>query len=157
MAACAILTHFALQRRRKRVFGLCSYLLRVIFCLQTLLQCAHYSLHKRPTFRPLKFQLVLELKHNNRPLRRDFYTDMLNRVEEENSSLDIIVFSDEATFHLTGMVNHHNLIIWGSQNPHQVIEHVQESQKVNVFSAVSRIQVYGKFVCRDCHYGSRVP
>jgi hypothetical protein len=70
---------------------------------------------------------------------------MLNRLEEDNLFLDKIVFSDEATFHLSGKVNRHNLIIWGSQNPHQVVEHVQDSPKVNVFCAVSRTQVYGPF------------
>jgi hypothetical protein len=36
--------------------------------------------------------------------------------------LDKIVLSEEATFYLSGKVNHHNLIIWGSQNPLQVDE-----------------------------------
>jgi hypothetical protein len=44
-------------------------------------------------------------------------TDKLNRLKEDNLFLDKIVFSDEATFHLSGKVNRHNLIIWGSQNP----------------------------------------
>jgi hypothetical protein len=70
---------------------------------------------------------------------------MLNRLEEDNLFLDKIVFSDEVTFHLSGKVNRHNLIIWRSQNPHQVVEHVRDSPKVNVFCAVSRTQVYGPF------------
>jgi hypothetical protein len=61
---------------------------------------------------------------------------MLNRLEEDNLFLNKIVFSDEATFHLSGKVNRHNLIIWGSQNPHQVVEYVRDSPKVNVFCAV---------------------
>jgi hypothetical protein len=34
---------------------------------------------------------------------------MLNHLEEDNLFLDKIVFSDEATFHLSGKTNHHNL------------------------------------------------
>jgi hypothetical protein len=47
---------------------------------------------------------------------------MLNCLKEYNLFLDKIVLSDEATFHLSGKGNHHNLIIWGSQNPLQVVE-----------------------------------
>jgi hypothetical protein len=68
---------------------------------------------------------------------------MLNRLSEDNLFLDKNVFSDEATFHLSGKVNRHNLITWRSQNQHQVFKHVRYSPKVSVFSAVSRTQVYG--------------
>jgi hypothetical protein len=47
---------------------------------------------------------------------------MLNCLKQYNLSLDKIVLSDEATFHLSGKVNRHNIIIWGSQNPHQFVE-----------------------------------
>jgi hypothetical protein len=47
---------------------------------------------------------------------------MLNCLKEYNFFLDKIVLSDEATFHLSGKANRHNLIIWGSQNPLQVVE-----------------------------------
>jgi hypothetical protein len=49
---------------------------------------------------------------------------------EDNLFLDKTVFSDEATFHISRKVNQHNLGIWGSQNPHQVVEHVRDSLKV---------------------------
>jgi hypothetical protein len=100
-------------------------------------------LRKRLSFRPYKFQLLQELRPSDRPHWTDFCTDMLNRLEENNLFLNKIVFSDEDTFHLSGKVNRHNLIIWGSQNPHQFVEHVRDSPKVNVFCAVSRTQVYG--------------
>jgi hypothetical protein len=51
-----------------------------------------------------------------------FCTDMLNCLKEYNLFLDKIVSSDEATFHLSGKVNHHNLFIWGSQNPLQAVK-----------------------------------
>jgi hypothetical protein len=76
----------------------------------------------RLSFRPYKLKLLQELKPNDRPHRRDFCTDMLNCLKEYNLFLDKIVFSEEATFHLSGKVNRHNLIIWGSQNPLQVVE-----------------------------------
>jgi hypothetical protein len=83
-----------------------------------------YLSHKsvRLPFRPYKFQLLQELKPNDRPHQRTFCTDMLNCLKEYNLFLDKIVESDEATFHLSWKVNRHNLIIWGSQNPLQVVE-----------------------------------
>jgi hypothetical protein len=79
-------------------------------------------LHLRLSFRPYKFQLLQELKPSDRPHQRNFCIDMLNCLRGYNLFLDKIVLSDEATFHLSGKVNRHNLIIWGSQNPLQVVK-----------------------------------
>jgi hypothetical protein len=79
-------------------------------------------LHKGLSFQLYKFQPLQELKPNDQPHRRNFCTDMLNCLKQDNLFLDKTVLSDEATFHLSGKVNHHNLIIWESQNPHQVVE-----------------------------------
>jgi hypothetical protein len=50
------------------------------------------------------------------------------------------VFSDKATFQLSGKVNHNNLIIWGLQNPNMC-----ETVWKWMFCAVSRTQIYGQF------------
>ena len=52
---------------------------------------------------------------------------------------DRLIFSDKATFHVSGKVHQHNFRIWRTQNPHAIIEHVQDSPKVNVFSAISKM------------------
>ena len=59
---------------------------------------------------------------------------------------DWLIFSDEATFRLSGMVNRHNVRIWGTENPRVVIEDVRDSPKVNVFCAISSEKVYGPFL-----------
>jgi len=41
------------------------------------------------------------------------------------------MFSDEVTFHLSGKVNRHNVRIWGTENPHEIVEHVRDSPKLN--------------------------
>jgi hypothetical protein len=66
----------------------------------------------RLSFRPYRFQLLQELKPNDRPHRRNFCADMLNCLKEYNLFLDKIVLGDEATFHLSGKMNRHNLIIF---------------------------------------------
>ena len=49
---------------------------------------------------------------------------------EEHGFDDRLVFSDKATFHLTGKVNKHNTRIWGTEHPHLTLEHVRDSPKV---------------------------
>jgi hypothetical protein len=50
----------------------------------------------------------------------------------ESDSLPIIMFSDKATYHLSGKVNQHNIRIWGSDNPGSYREMVRDSPKMNV-------------------------
>jgi hypothetical protein len=45
--------------------------------------------------------------------------------------------SDEATLHLSGKVKRHNTHIWGSENPHAIVEHIRDSPKIKVFCALS--------------------
>ena len=67
-----------------------------------------------------------------------------NRLEEDRFA-EKLVFSDNATFHMCGKVNRHNVRIWGTENLHAMMEHVRDSPKVNVFCAVSSCKVYGPF------------
>jgi hypothetical protein len=55
----------------------------------------------------------------------------------EGGFLDRGVFSDELTFHLSGKVHGHNLRIWGTENPHTIVQHERASPKINVFCALS--------------------
>jgi hypothetical protein len=40
-------------------------------------------------------------------------------------------------------MNRHN--VWGTENPHVILEHERNSPKVNVFCAISKGKVYGPF------------
>ena len=55
------------------------------------------------------------------------------------------MFTDEATFHLSGKVNRHKVRIWGTENPREIEENVRDSPKLIVFGAVSSVKVYGHF------------
>ena len=54
-----------------------------------------------------------------------------------------IFFSDEATFHICGMVNHHSCRIWGSERPDDTFEWQRDSPKVNVWVRITKQTVYG--------------
>lgn len=56
-----------------------------------------------------------------------------------------VIFSDEATFHVSGKVNRYNVRAWGTENPHRVVQHIRDSPKVNVFCAISSSRVHGPF------------
>jgi hypothetical protein len=61
---------------------------------------------------------------------------------EDDDFFNRLIFGDNSTFHLSGKVNKHNVHIWGTENPREL---VQYSPEVNVFCAVSRTKVYGLF------------
>lgn len=100
-------------------------------------------LRKRLQLRPYRLQLLQALKPADHGLRANFANVMLFNDDED--FLDHVVFSDESTFHLSGHVNTHNARIWGSKNPHEVVQVQRDSPKINVFCAVSRRKVYGPF------------
>jgi hypothetical protein len=56
-----------------------------------------------------------------------------------------LFFSDEATFHLSGKVNRHNVRIWALEQPHATVVHQRYSPKINVFCAISSKKVYCPF------------
>jgi hypothetical protein len=57
---------------------------------------------------------------------------MLNEIDNDELFLERIVFSDEATFHISGHVHGHNIRIWGHEHPHAIVEHERDGPKINV-------------------------
>jgi hypothetical protein len=70
---------------------------------------------------------------------------MLEQLTADDNYLQKIRFSDEATFHTHGVVNRHNCRIWGSENPHALMEHVRDSPKVNVWCGIMSDRISGPF------------
>ncbi|XP_035211197.1 uncharacterized protein LOC118185425 [Stegodyphus dumicola] len=62
------------------------------------------------------------LEPDERPRRMAFATDMLRRIEDYAEFLKRIMFPDEASFHLSGIINRHNVRISGSENSHEYRE-----------------------------------
>ncbi|XP_021938078.1 uncharacterized protein LOC110838797 [Zootermopsis nevadensis] len=102
-------------------------------------------LRRRLHLRACRLSMVQAISDGNKLARKEFCTEMLRRVEDDEGFLDSVIFSDESTFHATGKVNTHKCRIWGSENPRAFLEFVRESPKVNVFCAISKDKVYGPF------------
>jgi len=77
--------------------------------------------------------------------RLEFCAFILGNEANDDSFLSRLVFNDEATFHINGTVNRHNVRIWGMVQPHETIEYQRDTPKMNVFCAVSQKKVYGPF------------
>jgi hypothetical protein len=56
-----------------------------------------------------------------RAINPTFAKDVLSNVEAEPNYLQRWIFN-EAAFHISGSVNHHNCRIWRSENPHVIHE-----------------------------------
>ncbi|KFM71601.1 hypothetical protein X975_16196, partial [Stegodyphus mimosarum] len=69
-----------------------------------------------------KVQIVQVLEPDDRPRRMAFATDILRRIEDDAKFMKRIMFSDEASFHLSGIVNRHYVRIWG-KTPMNTVRH----------------------------------
>ena len=105
----------------------------------------HKTLRKTLRFYPYKIKLVHAMKPEDGPARVRFAGTMLENVAEDDSYLNNISFSDEATFHVSGIVNRHNVRIWGIENPRAYLEQERNSPKVNVWCALLHNRVIGPF------------
>ncbi|KFM70390.1 hypothetical protein X975_16355, partial [Stegodyphus mimosarum] len=80
---------------------------------------------------------------DDRSRRMASSTDMLRRIEDDAEFLKCIIFSDEASFHLSGIDYRHNVRIWGSENPHEYREAQRDSP--NVWCGLMHDRVIGPF------------
>jgi len=90
------------------------------------------TLNKDLGMKQYKVQLVQELKPHDHPMRFRFTQWTEQRLVEDEHFYRKIIFSDEAHFHLGGYVNKQNCHIWGSENPHVVMEKPMHPQRVTV-------------------------
>ena len=58
--------------------------------------------------------MLQTLQPNDMPRRKEFALNMLQRISEDEAFLERVCFSDEATFHVSGKLNKHNVRIWES-------------------------------------------
>jgi hypothetical protein len=60
----------------------------------------HSIVHKHLRLHAYKLQLLHHIKPDDHHKRTDFAVEMLSCVEENDSYLDLVLFSDESTFHV---------------------------------------------------------
>jgi hypothetical protein len=57
--------------------------------------------------------MLQHITPNDRVVSFEFCGNMLDCIAEDETLLSKICFSDEATFHLSGKVNRHNICVYG--------------------------------------------
>jgi hypothetical protein len=105
----------------------------------------HNIVHKRLRLRAYKLQHLHHIKPDDQRKRTDFTGEMLSRIKENDSYLDLMLFSDESTFHVCGKINRRNCRIWGSGNPHQLNEYERHAPKLNVWLGLHKHGVIDPF------------
>jgi hypothetical protein len=76
---------------------------------------------------------------------------MLDLTDLDVHFLKKIIFTDKATFQVSGKVHKHNVRIWGTKNPHVVRKHIRDNPKVNGWCGVMHDQVIGTSRADDQH------
>ena len=98
----------------------------------------HNVLHKRLRLTAYKPHILHALQPDDYAKRYGFAVDMLHHLDADEHFLKQILFSDEATFHVSEMVNKHNIRFWSSEQVHAVRELQRSSEKVNVSGMVNK-------------------
>ena len=98
-------------------------------------------LHLR-RYRP---RLVQQLNDDDPDRRVKCCEKLLVMIEEDNSILDKIIWTDEAIFKLNGHINRHNSVYWTSENPGIDIERDFNVSGISVWIGMSSYGVVGPF------------
>ena len=94
---------------------------------------------------PYKIQMVQALQPPDYEKRAQFAATLLERSDRDGGYLNRVLFTDEATFHVSGRVNRHNVRIWGTDNPGVHRELERDSPKVHVWCGIFHDRVIGPF------------
>ena len=105
----------------------------------------HKVLHRNLRLYAYKAQLLQALKPEDKPRQKKFVVTMLDRLDLDPRFLKCVCFSDESTFHVSGLLNRHNLRIRGSENSQDTCELERDSPKLNVWCGIIHNKIIGPF------------
>ena len=98
---------------------------------------------KKAGFRRYMPRIVQALQDGDPEARVEFAESVLDKLRTNPNFLKMIMFSDEAIFHLEGGVNRQNSSHWGTSNPQWLVEKSLNSPRVMVWAAVGEAGVIG--------------
>ena len=106
-------------------------------------------------YRPHKFLPVQGLTEDNKQQRLEFGLDITRRLHADADILNIITFTDEATFATSGMYNRKNKHYWSTTNPHKIQEvKIQGRQSINVWCGLFANRIIGPVFFRGSLTGA---
>lgn len=100
----------------------------------------------RHKFHPYHVSLHQELHGNDFMNRVAFCRWAIRQIQNNESFLNTVLFTDEATFTNHGNVNLHNMHLWATENPHWLrqVEH-QRQWSVNVWCGIIGDKIIGPY------------
>ncbi len=106
-------------------------------------------LHQDLKKHPYKISLAQELKPEDYADRKSCALKLLSKVEAGEIPLHRILMTDEAHFHLSGVVNKQNMRFWATENPHIVHEKPLHSPKVTVWLGIASYGIVGPYFFQE--------
>lgn len=103
------------------------------------------NLMKKKGLKPYRPHLLHALHDGDEDRRLEYAENFLDMVRQDETILDRIYWSDEATFKLNGHINRHNCIYWASENPHITIQKEVNLPGVTVWAALASQGLIGPF------------
>lgn len=103
------------------------------------------SVLKDMDYFPYKIKIHQKLEKEDLAHRKSMAEEFIMKNLEDPSFIQRIIFSDESTFRLDGIVNRHNCRIWGKEPPNDFTVKNQSSPKINVWMGLSASTIYGPF------------
>ena len=74
---------------------------------------------------------------------------MLDLINRNKEVLNNLIMSDEAHFHLTGLVNKQNCRYWSDRHPRELVQKPMHSSKVTVWCDVAAFAIIGPYFFED--------
>lgn len=115
------------------------------------LRIHHSTVHKvlkKNKLHPYHLKKVQDLLTVDAETRLTFCRWYLNKLGEWGG--DRILWTDEATFTKSGLINLRNSHVWERENPHAtIVSHFQHELRVNVWLAVMRGELFGPVILPD--------
>ena len=98
---------------------------------------------------PYKIQVRQALNAVDRQSRLVMCEWFNKRLEHDPQWINQVWFSDEAHFHLNGVVNRQNFRYWGTEKPEEIAERLLHSPKCTAWCAISAVGLIGPFWFED--------
>jgi len=95
-----------------------------------------HILHSDLHLHPYKLQIVQSLNDQDKEVRLQFSRHFQGILTENPNLLNNLLMSDEADFHLHGIVNKQNFRYWSNANPHKLHQHPLYDPKFTAWCGV---------------------
>jgi hypothetical protein len=96
-------------------------------------------------FHPYKIQLIHQLRPQDLQKRLHHAQNQLALIERNPNFINHLLFSDEAHFHVNGLVNKQDFRYWSQDNPGWFQEQPLHSPRLTVWAAIGHQGVVGPF------------